>query len=453
MERMYITDLNSAGGIGANSLFVELGPFSFLIDAGLDPKEDGLRALPALQQTRGQLDFIILTHCHLDHLGALPIALRMNPEADIFCTKSSQKLAPRMLGNSYNVMRRIRDEKGIAEYPLFTKIEIQSVEEKLRALPFEKPFTFYKNDEEIEITFYQAGHVPGATAVKLVYKHRIIFFTGDVLFESQKIIPGAEFPQEEIDTLIIETTRGATESEEDVTRESESERLVASLQQTLSGGGTVLVPAFAFGRMQEILKIVHQGMKEGKLAECPIFCAGLGVKLSDTLDQLSKKSNQVDFRWQIIKDLKIRNPDWNMRPGHSPEPGLYVLGSGMLVENTPSYRMAASILENPHHKICFVGYCDPDTPGGKLLEAEQGESFLFEALDYVAPVRARVERFQLSGHANREELLAFALAADPRSVFLTHGDADARQWFEEEILMVAGKTKVIDPEPLKRYHI
>jgi Cft2 family RNA processing exonuclease len=105
----------------------------------------------------------------------------------------------------------------------------------------------------------------------------------------------------------------------------------------------------------------------------------------------------------------------------------------MLVENTPSYALASGMLGNHDNTIGFVGYCDPDTPGGKLMVTKPGDDFLFESVHVRSRVKARVEKFELSGHAEREELLEFALQADPRVIVLTHGDPEARRWFADEI--------------------
>jgi len=119
----------------------------------------------------------------------------------------------------------------------------------------------------------------------------------------------------------------------------------------------------------------------------------------------------------------------------------------MLVEKTPAWRVAANLLENPRNAICFVGYCDPDTPGGRLLARKHGDTFLFHGLDHVAHIRATVERFHFSGHAPREELVAFARRAEPRSIVITHGDPPAREWFAEEFAIELPGAKVTDPEP------
>jgi predicted metal-dependent RNase len=143
-----------------------------------------------------------------------------------------------------------------------------------------------------------------------------------------------------------------------------------------------------------------------------------------------------------------------MTPGKEPpEQGIYILSSGMMVEHTPSYNLAASLLPQGRNAICFVGYCDPETPGGKLLDTKPGETFLFENIDYQTPVRAQIERFEMSGHADREELLKFALRTHPKKVVLTHGDPGARAWFAIALAENDPALIVIDPKPLEPFQL
>ena len=452
---MNIIDLNARGGIGANSLYCECGSFRFVIDSGIDPKADGKAALPQVRSLEtGTLDFILLTHCHLDHLGSLPVLLRHQPDTPVFCSLGSAELVPIMLKNSYQVMQRIREEKGIVEYPLFSRSEIRHATECLRSIRFGDTIVVEKENDKLEITFYPAGHIPGACAVSLKHKHRKIFISGDVLFSKMNTLKGADFPNNRVDTLILETTRGATESPEEKDRLTETNRLVESISHTLQNGGSVLLPVFALGRMQELIKILSIARKNKRLPPSKVFAAGLAVNLAEAIDKISKRQDTVDFRYSLLRELKVQKPNWEIRPGRDiAERGIYLLGSGMLVENTPSYKFAASLLPHSQNSICFVGYCDPDTPGGKLLTTSAGDNFLFEALDYVSPVSAKVEKFDLSGHANREELLEFAISLDPRSILLTHGDNEARDWFHDSIIDSLPKTQVLNPEPLKKYAI
>lgn len=452
---MKLIDLNSDGGIGANSLYIQLGDFHFVVDSGLNPKKVGRVAAPNLRPLQGvQLDLIFITHCHLDHIGSLPLLMRAQPTTPVLMTLPSRMLIERMLHNSANVMTREREEKGIADYPLFTHDEIDRVAPRLFPHQFNHPKKFSGARDEIEFTFHSAGHIAGAAGIEIVHKHRRVFFTGDVLFNVQRILDGAKFPKGRFDTLVTETTHGATEKPPGHERSREMIRLIDAINATLQRGGSVLIPVFALGRMQEILAILHDARKFNRLAPAPIFASGLGMDLCDYLDDISKKTGLVHFTRTILKELKVKKSPRDLVPGKEPSTqGIYVVSSGMMVANTASYVLASCLAGSPKHSICFVGYCDPDTPGGQLLAANKGDQFLFDAVNVKTRIRAHIERFEFSGHATREELLAYAEQCKPRSIVLTHGDPPARAWFAEQLKTKLPKAKVLDPVPLQTYQV
>jgi Cft2 family RNA processing exonuclease len=450
---MKLIDLNRDGGIGANSLFIQLGDLNILIDSGLHPKKVGRRAAPDHGPLRGKnLDLIIVTHCHLDHIGSLPVTMREHPNATVIMTTSSRMLIERMLHNSASVMLRQREEEDIPDYPLFTHEEIDRLSRRLTGVPFGQVKKFKSGRDEVEVILHPAGHVAGAAAVEIRHKHRALFFTGDVLFENQRTLPGAKFPAGHFDTLVIETTRGTTERQVEKTRGTEMARLVASINDTIQRGGSFLIPVFALGRMQEILSIIHDARKFRRLVECPIYGSGLGMDLVDYFDEISRKTKHIQFNRGIVKELKIRPLPRTLKPGEDPKQNaLYIISSGMLVERTPSYTLASGLLGHAGNTIGFVGYCDPDTPGGRLLASKPGDTFLFETAHVKTKIKARVERYELSGHADREELLQFAVQTGARSIVLTHGDPAARAWFAQQLATLLPSAKVIDPVPLQQY--
>jgi Cft2 family RNA processing exonuclease len=143
-----------------------------------------------------------------------------------------------------------------------------------------------------------------------------------------------------------------------------------------------------------------------------------------------------------------------LNPGEDPQQNaIYIISSGMLVERTPSYTLASGLAAHARNTIGFVGYCDPETPGGELLAAKPGDALLFKTANVKVKLKARVEKFELSGHADRDELLEFAVQAAPRSVVLTHGEAAARDWFKQQLAAKLPQTTVFDPEPLKAYQV
>lgn len=447
---MFYTDLNSEFDIGSNCSVLEIGPFRILVDCGMHPKKLGRAALPQLGKLDDLLiDFAVLTHCHLDHLGGFPVFTRAHPNTPILCSPASKLIAKRILRNSISVMEHQREEQHILEYPLFTYSDLDRVEANLTALPIGVPKTFFEHDDQITITFYSAGHVAGAIGVMFEYKHRKIFCTGDVSFETMETVDGAAFPQEKIDTLIMETTRGATEVEEDLTRDDELCRLVNDVAGTLAGGGSVLIPAFAFGRMQDMIHVLLSAKNKGLIPkDVPVFCTGLGLDLADYFDAMSKKTGSVNFHRGMMKDLGVQKLNNFEEPGLDVAvQGIYLVSSGMLVERTPAWRLAANMLDHAHNLIAFVGYCDPDTPGGRLLTRTNVDELRFNDFDYIARVRATVARYQLSGHTTRERMMQFVNNVEPRLVVLTHGDPAAREWYEEEIAIQLPRAKVVNPVP------
>ena len=452
---MIITDLNVSGGIGANSHFVKIGTFNILVDCGLHPKKIGRQALPNYDLLgEDSLDLIILTHCHLDHLGSLPVIAAIHPHAPIITSIPNVTLAPRMLRNSINVMKRQREEHGIVDYPLFLHRDISHVNKQLVAQRYNSGEIYHKEGDKIEVILHPAGHVVGAAAVELVYKHRRIVFSGDIMFDDQLTIVGAKLPKPPIDTLILETTRGAHIRVKGTSRSTEVERFILKINEILARGGSCLIPVFALGRMQEVLKIVYNARNAGKLYRCPIIAAGLGMDLCNYFDKISKKSNLIDFDIRILDHLGVKNLEFNLRPGRDLSiKGIYIVSSGMMVQHTPSYKLAAAMLAHKCNGFCFVGYCDPDTPGGVLLESENMDYFYFDALDYRSKIQASVDQFDLSGHADRDELANYAIKSSARVIVLNHGDLLARQWFQKYLEKELPEAKTLNLVPGKRYDI
>lgn len=450
---MKFTDLNPHGGIGANCTYCQIGPFRFAIDSGLHPKHAGNDSVPRHDQIDPDgLDFILLTHCHLDHLGSLPLLSRKNPRAPVFLSYPSSILARRMLSNSLAVMKRQRSELNLPELPLYGRSDLGALYDRMEIIPLEEPVVYEKNGQTIEITAYHAGHVAGALSFELTYQGKNVFFTGDLLFNDLRTLDGAQLPRRPVDLLVMETTRGGAERPAGQQREGEIIRLLEDVRKALSRGGSVLIPVFALGRMQEMLVVLDEAIKKKALPPTPVFCSGLGMDLVNHIHQISQNFNRVHFTRKVLRSLGAQPLPRRLQPGEPlPMRGIYLVSSGMMVENTPSYMLASSMLGDERNGLFFVGYCDPSTPGGQLLETKHGEDFLFDAIDIRQKIRASVHRYDLSGHADRDELLAYAKALSPRKIILHHGDPDARAWFLQKFKEL--NLPALDPEPLIEYDV
>jgi Cft2 family RNA processing exonuclease len=129
---------------------------------------------------------------------------------------------------------------------------------------------------------------------------------------------------------------------------------------------------------------------------------------------------------------------------------LFVLTAGMMSEHTPAHDLATRFVGDERQAIFFVGYADPQTPGGRLKAAQPGERFHFSPAAGELDRRCEVRDFDLTAHANRDELIEFVGEVSPRVVILGHGEPDSRNWFEEQIRIRHPKIKVFQPQPGER---
>jgi Cft2 family RNA processing exonuclease len=458
---MRIINLNPATDIGASAWFIDLEGHRILMDAGTHPKREGGESMPLYNLIKKEeLDAIAVSHCHHDHVGSLPVALRYFPKAHVLMTELSYFLIERVLHNSVNVMTRQRDELGIKEYPLFTHDEVDDLAPLFQGFKYNREVEWASYNKtragfpSPTLEFYDAGHALGSAGVMVRGRKETLFYTGDVSFRDQTILKGARFEDVKADVLIMETTRGNREVPPRFTREAETDRLTQAIDRVLKRKGCVLIPTFALGRTQEILALLALLMRAGKLRSQPIYIGGLGRVFTEIYDLEAHRTHRQHSNLQLHEALNLVVLD----PGQVQKMKLtggriFVITAGMMSEHTAAHDLAARMAGDEKQAIFFVGYADPDTPGGRLKSAKQGETFVFSGSAGELTRRCQVEDFDLTAHANRDELLDFVGQVSPRTVLLGHGDEDSRQWFEDQIRSRYPKVKVVQPAPGKSIEV
>ena len=440
--------------IGANCYALTLAGRSVILDSGMHPKREGELALPdlGLLRDRPMAEAIFLSHAHHDHIGSLPVLTRRHPHAPVFTTEATAVLGEIMLHNSVNVMSRQREENGLIEYPLFTHREADASVRQWRRIPLHRAFTLQGDraagGEEVTFEFFDAGHVLGAAGVLFRAEGRTVFYTGDVNFDDQTISRAARFPEEGVDVLIIETTRGDFASPPGFTRAGEEKRLAEGICAAFERGGAVVMPLFALGKTQELLVMLHDFRRRGQIPSCPIYIGGLGAKLTEAYDSLAHSAPRLRPEMQILDTtapfvLAGRGAhDAPIRPGR-----IYALSSGMMTEKTLSNTFAQRILSNPEHSLFFVGYADPESPAGRIRSAAPGAALALDAEAGPKPIRCAVEQYSFSGHAPRESILDYIGKLKPKKVLLVHGDPPAVAWFQESLKTALPEGEVVCPTP------
>jgi Cft2 family RNA processing exonuclease len=365
----------------------------------------------------------------------------------------------RVLHNSVNVMTRQRDEIGIREYPLYTHDEVDDLAPLFQGFKYNREVDWASLEKarpgflSPTLEFYDAGHALGSAGIKVCGRQQTLFYTGDVCFHDQTILRGARFEDTRADVLIMETTRGNRAVTPGFSRAGEIERLTSAIQQVLKRKGSVLIPTFALGRTQEILALLAILMAEGKLKRQPVYIGGLGRVFTEIYDLESHRTNRPLPNLQLHEALNLVVLEKGQANTMKLEGRLFVITAGMMSEKTAAHDLGLRMIGDPRHAIFLVGYSDPETPGGRLRMAKPGETFMFSADGGEVTRKCDLQEFDLTAHANRDELLDFVGRVDPRTVLLTHGDADSRQWFEDQIRSRRPKIQVIQPESGKTVEV
>jgi Cft2 family RNA processing exonuclease len=441
--------------IGANSYYVEIAGHRLVLDCGMHPKNNGEEALPNFKAIADRkIEAILISHGHQDHIGTLPVLMRRQPAARIFMTETTAEIGSVLLHNSVNVMTRQREEIGAALYPLFTHREIDRASDLWQWCQLRQPMLIsgerpsQREPGALTFEFFDSGHVLGSAGILLRAEGRTIFYTGDVNFDDQTIMEAAIFPEEKIDILIMECTRGDHAKPANWTRTSEERRLGEAIDAAFKRGGCVLIPVFALGKTQEVLAMLYKFRRERLLPEFPVYIGGLSSKMTDIYDRCAHITRRQLTRLHLMEETApfVLNGqtiyDAPIRAGR-----IYALSSGMMMPKTLSNIFARRLVENPQHSVFFVGYADPESPAGLLRDVAPGGEVMLDPDEPAQRVRCSIEQFQFSAHATREALIAYAKKLSPRKIVLVHGDPPAVEWMRATLAADLPKSEVIVPAP------
>jgi Cft2 family RNA processing exonuclease len=460
MAIMRFINLTRQTEIGANSYLLEIAGRRIVLDAGLHPRKLAEEALPSYRLIPdGSVSSIFVSHAHQDHIGSLPLLMRRQPQAHVFMTEATAKLSEIMLHNSVNVMTRQREDLGLATYPLFTHRETEEATAVWQKAQVGKRWNLegerLPNEEsENSFEFFEAGHILGAIGILFRSEGKRIFYTGDVNFSDQSLVAKAAFPEEPLDVLIIETTRGDRAADPEFSRRREEDRFLEGILRAFEHGGSVLVPVFALGKTQEVLTMLHRFRMNGALLNTPVFIGGLSTKVTIVHDQLAASTRRLHPGLQLLPTVAPQVLNGREGPGSKIQPnGLYVLSSGMMTEKTLSNRLAARFIGDRKQSIFFVGYADPESPAGRLKAAKRGETIQLDEDSPKQSIDCSIDEFNFSGHASRESLLEYIQKTKPKVLILVHGDPLSLQWFARAVEESLPGTRVIVPEPGRCYEI
>jgi putative mRNA 3-end processing factor len=359
-------------------------------------------------------DAVVVSHGHLDHAGAVPALLSGDSRPTIHWTPPTRELAVTLAEDTLKL------HGGTLRCP-FTENDIRRVRGVSDAHGYREPFSAAGH----EVTFYNAGHIPGSAHVLVDDGDTRLLYTGDFHTDDHR---GSDAPASRTDRsgepirgqrLVSGTTARpdadaviceSTYSDVDHDPRSEVEnRFARSVEDTLWEGGTVVVPAFAIGRTQEMLLVCAAH-------DIPCYVDGMGKEVTRMLRQYPEFVRDADALRRATAHARFVTGRDGQRKRITDQRAAIITTSGML-SGGPAMTYIPLIRSNPTNKIALTGYQVQGTPGRSLVETGRAE------IDgRVMPVAARVEQYDFSAHADREGLRAFLDSYAGSEVLVNHGD-------------------------------
>ena len=470
---MKITFLGATKEVTGSNYLVEGAGKRFLVDCGLhqgSAKEEKLNDKP-FDYDISTIDFMLLTHAHIDHSGRIPKLYKDGYRNPIYATKATCDLCSIMLPDSghiqeveteYKNKKLKRAGKSDLIEPLYTA---QDATDCIEIFVPENYDEFVDVAPGITVRFNDAGHMLGSSMIEIWIKEgdkeEKIVFTGDIgnndipLLASPTMIDSADY-------LVMESTYG---DRLHIRNDEKASLFLDIVSETIENGGTVVIPSFAVGRTQEILyelnKIKDQHIDDEKflkeyeqLMEIPVYVdSPLAVSatgifkdnmnlFSDEIQEFIKRGdNPLEFRGlqftETVEDSKALN--------ESDEPCIIISASGMCDVGRIKHHLKHNIW-NPKSTILFVGYQAPGTLGRRIVDGEKTVKIFGEEFS----VNARIEYIEgFSGHADQQGLLNFVCSFKnkmPKHIFLIHGEERAQDVLKEKILEQISDVDIKIPE-------
>lgn len=444
--------LGGSEEIGANCCYIKIQGVGLLIDSGLHPQKRNELAFPLIRHVEDKpTDALVITHAHSDHIGGIPYVLQALPHLRIVMTQPTRDLAEIMLRNSFKLLRK----DNLTDFSqdvlaLYNKETLQRLGMIFEGFRYRRPIRVFgkRTDKTVDVTLYPAGHILGAAGVLIESGGISVMHTGDVLFTGQSWLSGAELPTRHVDCLIIECTNGATDN---VPSLADERRALAHYINAISNaGGSILIPAFALGKSQELLTMLYRMMRANEIPHLPLYTGGLCRKISRVYDVYCYAAPNINPGFEISDIPQIPlDYDKLLNDKYFTTPSIVLATSGMINPGTVSHTLAQRWFRHANFGIALIGYQQEDAPGYALLRSEKGRPFLFGASSHRRSCDVR--HFRLSAHANRNDLLRYIADVRPKSLYLVHGDSEACEWIGRETMERLPQTKVCIPALGKPY--
>jgi metallo-beta-lactamase family protein len=423
-----LTFLGAAGTVTGSKHLVEHRGLRVLVDCGLF---QGLKALRLMNWADAPvdprtLDAVLLTHAHLDHSGFLPRLVRDGFGGPVWCTHATQELCRLLLPDSGHLQEEdaaYANRKGFSKHhpalPLYTEEDAERALERFRRVKFGDALDL---GEGASARFTHAGHILGASSVRLEVDGTSILFSGDLgRYDDLLMRDPADAPA--ADVLVMESTYGDRLHPDD----DPGDELAAVIGRTIGRGGSVVIPAFAVGRAQLLLHAIARLKARRAIPDVPVFLNSPMAVDTTALYRRFPKGHRLDedeLRAMSGVATMVRSVEDSKALNRIAYPSVIVSASGMATGGRVLHHLKA-LGPDPRNTIAMVGYQAPGTRGADLLAGKR--TLRMHGADHA--IRAEVVSITgLSAHGDADDLVRWArtMPRPPRRTFLVHGEAEPR---------------------------
>lgn len=432
---MQIQFLGATGTVTGSKYLVRHGASRLLVDCGLFQgyKQLRLRNWEPLPVRAEDIDAVVLTHAHIDHSGYLPLLVKQGFRGRIWCSAATRDLCRILLPDSGGLQEEEADyanrhhtSKHSPALPLYTRADAVRALEQLHAVPWHEGFEVLPG---LRASLSHAGHMPGASFVRLVDGKRSIVFSGDLGRSGDPVLPAPE-PLPASDYLVVESTYGDRLHAEG----DPFGQLAEVINRTSARGGTLVIPAFAVGRAQTLLYGIQQLKQRKRIHHLPVFLNS--PMAADALEvyrrhraELKVSSAEVDAICNAAHI--VRTPDESRELNARKGPMVIIAGSGMATGGRVVHHLK-QFAPDKRNTILLAGFQAGGTRGSSLLGGARSVRIHGEDV----PVRAEVAHIDaLSAHADAGEIEAWLRTAPsgPKRTFITHGEPAAADALRQRI--------------------
>jgi metallo-beta-lactamase family protein len=448
---MKITFYGGAGGVTGSKHLIETETNKILLDCGLfqGHRKEARQLNSNLPFDAKSIDAVVLSHGHLDHCGNLPLLVKQGFEGRIYATEATRDVAAWILRDAAHIqamdvayMNRHRIAGAELAEPLFDQTDVDEVIARFIEVSYVRlSQDWFHIAPHIKIKLYDAGHILGSAAIVLEImngnQHERLAYTGDLGRVGTPLLPDPEFIRDHVPTLLMESTYGNR-----IHRPvSEAvDRLQEIVKRVYERNGKIIVPAFALGRTQELVYVLHQLTNQGKIPKIDIFVdSPLATHLTEVFTRHPETYDEeawADFGKKGDLPLAFKNLTYtesqeeskalNKRPG----PFMVISASGMCEAGRILHHLINNV-EDERNVILITGFQAQNTLGRRLVEGDKNIRIFGQRYN----VKAEVEVLnEFSAHADAPALQHYAeQIKDLKRVFLVHGETSQAEAFKTQL--------------------